>query len=139
MKTIFNTLFGLILFSWIIISGTAYTSSTCGDSEDSRNSSKSAFASTIETTFSSCADTSHCWALLFNTSSKKDPCCKKNECAVDGDCFLNTQKPNFHTSAIFLAYTSQRYQDNRALHPDVDRHKTRQPIPIYTIIQSFLC
>ena len=139
MKTIFNKLYWPIFFLWIIISGTAYTNSKCGDSEYSRCCFANSLSSKIEKVIESCAYTSHCWELVSTTSCKKDFCCKKKECTPDGVLFFNTQSPNFQTDSIHFTYTSQRHLANRALRPVFDQHKTRQSISIYTLIQSLLC
>jgi len=139
MKTIYNKSFWLILFLWIIISGTAYTKSNCCDLEKSQFYSVDSFFSKIETDISSCAYNSHCWGRLYTTSSKKDSCCKKKECSHDSEFFLYTQNPKIQTASIPFVITSQRQLDNRALRPVFDQHKARQSISIYTLIQSFLC
>ena len=139
MKTIYNKSFWLILFLWIIISGTAYPKSNCCDLEKSQFYSVDSFFSKIETDISSCAYNSHCWGRLSTTSSKKDSCCKKKECSHDSEFFLYTQNPKIQTASIPFVITSQRQLDNRALRPVFDQHKARQSISIYTLIQSFLC
>jgi len=139
MKTLYNKSFWLILFLWIIISGTAYPKSNCCDLEKSQFYSVDSFFSKIETDISSCAYNSHCWGRLSTTSSKKDSCCKKKECSHDSEFFLYTQNPKIQTASIPFVITSQRQLDNRALRPVFDQHKARQSISIYTLIQSFLC
>lgn len=139
MKTIFNKSFWLILFLWIIISGTAYPKSNFCSLENSRSCSAHSFFSKIETDISSCAYNSHCWGRLSTTSSKKDNCCKKKECSRDSEFLLNTQNLKIQTAFIPFVFTNQRQQDNRALLPAFGQHKTRQSISIYTLIQSFLC
>ena len=139
MKTIYNKSFWLILFLWIIISGTAYPKSNCCNLENSRSCSAHSCFSKIETDISSCAYNSHCWGRLYTTPSKKDSCCKKKECSHDSEFFLYTQNPKIQTASIPFVITSQRQLDNRALRPVFDQHKARQSISIYTLIQSFLC
>jgi len=139
MKTIYNKSFWLILFLWIIISGTAYTKSNCCDSEKSQSYSAHSFFSKIETDISSCVHNSHCWGQLYTTSSKKNSCCEKKECSRNSEVFLNTQNHRIQTVSIPFVITSQRQLDNRALRPVFAQHKTRQSISIYTLIQSFLC
>jgi hypothetical protein len=139
MKTIFNKSFWLILFLWIIISGTAYTKSNCDDSENSRSYSAHSFFLKIETDISNCAYTPHCWGELSTNSSKKDSCCKKKECLRDSEFFLNTQNSKIQTASIPFVFANQRQLDKRALRPVLGQHKTRQSISIYTLIQSFLC
>jgi len=139
MKTIYNKSFWLILFLWIIISGSAYPKSNCCDLEKSQFYSVDSFFSNIETDISSCEYNSHCWGRLSTTSSKKDSCCKKKKCSRDSESFLNTQNHRIQTASILFVITSQRQLDNRALRPVFDQHKARQSISIYTLIQSFLC
>jgi hypothetical protein len=139
MKTIYNKSFWLILFLWIIISGTAYPKSNCCNLENIRSCSAHSFFSKIDADISSCAYNSHCWGESSTNSSKKESCCKKKECLRDSEFFLNTQNPKIQTASIPFVFTSQRQLDKRALHPVFVQHKKRQSISIYTLIQSFLC
>ena len=139
MKTIYTQSFWSILFSWIIIFGTAYTNSKCGDSEYSQCCSANSASLQLETDISSCAYTSHYCPLLPDTSHKKDSCCEKKECTSDRVPFLNTQGHNFQTNPIYFTYTSPRHPLNRTLSTVFDQHKARQSISIYTLIQSLLC
>jgi hypothetical protein len=139
MKTIFNKSCWLILFLWIIISGTAYTKSNCGDSEKSRPYSAHSFFSKIETGISSCAYDFHCRGQLHTTSNKKNSCCKNKQCSRDSEFFLNTHYPKIQTASIPFVFTSQSQPDNWAFSPAFVQHKTRQFISIYTLTQSFLC
>lgn len=140
MKTIYNNLLWAILFSWIIISGTAYTSTKCDDSGYSLCCINSSLSSKTETVISSCANNFHCWSILSNTSNKKDFCCKKKECTSGGNPFLSIQNPGFQIHFINFVYKGQRPQNNnKALSPIFIQYKTRQSISIYTLTQSFLC
>ncbi len=139
MKLKFNKISWFILFLWIIISGVAYSSSTCGNLEYSRCCAPNLQSSKIEPVISNCAYSSHCFSEFTIPSGQKDVCCGKKECSSDGAPVLNTQPPNFNTGVIYYTYTSHRHHDNKAFYPALDQRKIRKSIAIYTIVQSFLC
>jgi len=139
MKTICKSVLWSILFSWLIISGTAYTGIKCDDSGCSLCCITSPLSSKTETVISNCANNSHCGPILSETSNKKDSCCKKKERSFEMNPFLIPQNPGFQIHSINFAYTGPRPRNNRTLRPVFVQYKTRQSIPIYTLTQSFLC
>ena len=139
MKTIYNNIFWSILLSWFIISGTDSATTKCDDSGCGPCCITSPLSSKTETVISNCANNSHCWPILSETSNTEDFCCKKKECTLEVNPFLIPQNPGFQIHSINFAYAGPRPRNNRTLGPVFVQYKTRQSIPIYKLTQSFLC
>lgn len=140
MKNKLNNLFYTILFSWIIISGTVYTSTKCLDQGFCPCDQASFLGSNTATSISICAYNSQYSTVFSFAAGKKDFCCKDKTYESEEKVFLRTQNSNFQKQFVNFVHTSPGpLNKERALGPIFDHHETIQTISIYTINQSFLC
>ncbi|MCP4670159.1 MAG: hypothetical protein GY857_02525 [Desulfobacula sp.] len=137
MKNKFNNIFQAALFSWILIFGSVYANTNCNDQ---RYSICFQTGLNTETTVSSCISNFQDSTAFSAVAGKKDVCCKDKICKSEGQLFFRTQNSSFQKQSVAFVYTLPKcLNKNRALTAVFDHHKTIQTIPIYTIIQSFLC
>lgn len=129
-----------ILFSWIIVSGTAYTDTKCRD-QGYNPCCQTCLQGSKTETFSSISAYDSQYSTIFSFAAGKNQyCCKDRICKSGGEFFLRTQNSNFQKQAVNFVYTRPKSLNrDRALNPIFIHHKTIQTISIFTITQSFLC
>jgi len=138
MKNKFNNSLWLLLFSWMLLSGAVHA--TCPDQGYSLCCQTSLLSPTAQTLTSPCTYPSFQWATGSFDADKNDYCCKKKGRGSQGVHFLNTQNSNCQNHSLGLAYTGQSPGNKYPIVGSIlDLHKSIQTIPIYTLIQSFLC
>lgn len=132
-----NNFLWLLFFSWVLLSGAV--NATCVDKADSA-CCQSLYSSAAQTSSPHCAYSFSPWTLDFFDADKNDYCCKQKGCSSQGGDFLNSQNLNCqnHSPGMVLSVQSPGNTD-RMIASILDGHKSIQTIPIYTLIQSFLC
>lgn len=94
---------------------------------------------TAQTLTSPCTYPSSQWVSDLFDADKNDYCCKKKGCPSRGVHFVNTQNSNYQNHSLGLVLGQPPGNTDLPAGPILDVHKSIRTIPIYTLIQSFLC
>ncbi len=156
-KNLYNLIWA-ILFSWMVILGTTYAGFAgigCGDSGYDPCCKKSHLSPDSVSAISAYGISSHSKSVFFipasknsvckylmgkNPTTKKDFCCKTKACLSEEPRFLNSQHPYFKLQSFcFADIWNKKGNKERTFSLDFDQQGPFQPIPIYTLTQSFLC
>ena len=133
MKNIHNNILWICILAWILVSGAAYGNRQCPGGQADIVCHSSLMLDSAAVPFYSE------WVPFDSTN--KGIVCQDPLCRPVGSLLTSrrtTQSPEAEVDRSM--YLPQRFMDeNHASNLFFARHEVKQPVPIYTIFQTFLC
>lgn len=134
MKNKLNNSVRAFLLSWIIISNAFYANTACGGQGPVLCPEEAVLSERAEDRINLSL------AGLSLGGQGKNLCCIDRVCMPDSGLVLGPHNPGFPPSFLEMAVSGQVFSDRKPqLKPVSGQEKPICSVPIYTLVQAFLC
>jgi|GEM_PF-2721734 len=141
MKNKHHNILWIFFFVWILVSGAGYGKLQCLGQLCRVNSACHPQLMYDPAVVSSYSDWDNCSELCYFDSQNKEGDCQDTLCRPVGSLLISSR--NAHTPQMDIegpkCLPQRVMDDNHRSNPFFARHEIKQPVPIYTLVQAFLC